>query len=527
MANTRPNIIVILVDDMGFSDIGCFGAEIATPNLDALAAQGVRQTQFYNCARCCPTRASLQTGCHPHRAGIGHMVNDNGHPSYRGFLREDLPTVAERLRAVGYCTWMSGKWHVGGEYPVHQSEKWSMAGDPGHPIPTQRGFDRYYGTLCGAGSYFTPQTLFDQDHFVDLRTLPKGYYYTDELGVRAAGFVDEAVDAGKPFLGYLTFTAPHWPLHAPEADIAAYRGKYREGWDVLRQRRLRSLVDQGLLPADQALSQRDEKSKPWEEAQDQAWEDERMAVYAAQITAMDRAVGILVDRLKDRGVFEDTLIVFCSDNGGCAEFLREDGKRGVWPEFYGGPQPDGYDCKVGNTPGVAPGSNNTFMSYDLPWSNASNTPFRKFKSWTHEGGISSPLIACWPKGLPAGVIRHSQGHIIDFGATACALAGADGSGMDGVDLTPAWRDGGEVERSEPLCWEHQGHSAVRDGTWKVVRASNAQPWELYDIGADRIEETDLAAKHPEIVARLNAIYEAWAERCGVLPFPLAKQGARG
>jgi arylsulfatase A-like enzyme len=511
MPAPRPNILYILADDLGYSDIGCFGAEISTPALDGLARHGIRQTQFYNNARCCPTRASMITGAYPHRSGVGGMVADSGRPGYRGFIRPDLPTMAERLRQVGYRTWMSGKWHCGGSYDVAHPAQWQAAGDDTHPLPTQRGFDRYYGTLHGAGSYFDPVTLMDQERFVPLNTLPADYYLTDELGRRAVDFIDEAVASGQPFFGYLAFTAPHWPLHAPEADIAPYRGRYGAGWDALRRQRLASLVRDGLLPADQALSERDAAAPAWDAASDQTWQAELMAVYAAQITAMDRAIGTVLDTLRRHGLADDTLIVFCSDNGGCAEFLREDGEAGTWPEFYGGTTRSGSHCEVGNHRGRAPGPAETFMSYELPWANASNTPFRKFKAWTHEGGISSPLVACWPRGLPAGAVRHGQGHIIDLVATGCALAGAPLDGLDGVDLTPLWTGAvPEPERLSPLCWEHQGHAAVRDGRWKIVRATATAGWELYDISADRIEERDLAASHPTIVARLADNWRSWA-----------------
>ncbi len=520
---TRPNILLILADDMGYSDIGCFGAEIRTPVLDDLARRGVRFTQFYNCARCCPTRASLITGAYPHRAGVGAMVGDQGHPGYRGFIRPDLPTVAERLRAVGYTTWMSGKWHCGGNYAVHQPTQWQAAGDATHPTPMQRGFERYYGILHGACSYFDPMTLMDQDRFVMPAELPADYYLTDELGHRAAGFIDRAAATDRPFFGYLAFTAPHWPLHAPEADIAPYRGAYCDGWDALRRARLRRLVAEGLLPEAQALSARDPEAPAWEDEPDPAWQAERMAVYAAQVSAMDRAIGVAVAALRRHDQLDNTLIVFCSDNGGCAEFLREDGEPGKWPEHYTLPTKTGSLCKVGNNRARCPGPAETFMSYDLPWSNASNTPFRKFKAWTNEGGISSPFVACWPRGLPAGAVRHGPAHIVDLAATACVLAGAPTDGLDGVDLGPLAR--GEVAtpvRGEPLCWEHFGQAAIRDGAWKLVRSRGDHPWALYDLIVDRIEEHDRAAEQPEVVARLDAVWQAWARRCGVLPLPIRR-----
>jgi arylsulfatase len=520
---TKPNLLLILADDMGYSDIGCFGSEIHTPVLDDLAARGVRFTQFYNAARCCPSRACLMTGLYPHRAGVGAMVGDSGHPGYRGFVRPDMPTLAERLRDAGYTTWMSGKWHCGGDYAVHRPEQWQAAGDATHPLPTQRGFDRFYGTLAGAGSYFEPPTLMDQERFVPMSELPDDYYLTDELGRRAAGFIDAAAASAQPFFGYLAFTAPHWPLHAAEADIAPYRGRYRDGWDVLRKQRLRRLVDQELLPAEQALSERDAQAPAWETVGNPEWQAELMAVYAAQVTAMDRAIGVAVDALRRNGQLDDTLIVFLSDNGGCAEFLREDGESGKWPEIYSLPTRNGGICKVGNSRDKRPGPSETFMSYELPWANASNTPFRKFKAWTHEGGIRSPFVACWPAGLPAGGIRHAPAHLVDLVATLCALGGASTDDLDGVDLAPVTR--GECDapvRAEPLCWEHFGHAAIRDGEWKLVRAGQEKPWELYNIAADRVEQEDLAGTRPAQVAELAAAWQRWADRCGVLPCPVRR-----
>lgn len=520
--SSSPNILLILADDLGFSDIGCFGAEIRTPVLDELAERGVRMSQFYNCARCCPTRAALLTGVYPHRAGVGAMTGDQGHPGYRGFIRADRPTIAERLRAAGYATWMSGKWHCGGDYAVRDPAQWRrVAGNPTHPLPTQRGFDRYYGILGGACSYFDPVTLMDQDRFVMPAELPADYYLTEELGRRAAGFVAEAAARGRPWFGYLAFTAPHWPLHAPEADIAPYRGRYREGWDALRRQRWERLVAAGLLPAGQALSDRDAEAAAWAAVEPKEWWAELMAVYAAQVTAMDRAIGYAVEAVRRAGQFENTWIVFLSDNGGCAEFLRENGPVGKWPEFYNLPTKSGRRCVVGNNPARRPGGAETFMSYQLPWANASNTPFRKFKAWTYEGGISTPLVACWPAGLPAGVVRHAPGHIVDLVASVCVAGGAAVEDLDGVDLGPVLRGQEAVPaRAEPLCWEHYGHAAVREGDWKLVRAGQQQPWELYDIGADRIEQCDQAATRPAIVARLAAAWQCWADRCGVLPLPI-------
>jgi arylsulfatase len=521
----RPNILYILVDDMGWSDLGCFGAEIPTPHLDALAARGIRGTGFTNSARCCPTRACLLTGQHPHSAGIGNMTRDSDLPAYRGFLREDTATIAETLRAHGYATWLSGKWHVGGDYAVAIRSQWDQAGDATHPLPTQRGFDRYYGTLCGAGSYFNPPCLMEQDRLV--AGVGPDYHLTDELGTRAAGFIAEAAAAGKPFFGYLAFTAPHWPLHARPADIAANR-RYADGWDALRERRWARQAELGIREASWGLSPRDDGSRPWAAAPDHAWEAERMAVYAAQVMAMDRAVGRVLAELAARGLTEDTIIVFCSDNGGCAEFLREDGPAGKWPEMYSLPTNRGTHCKVGNRRTVMPGPAETFMSYDLPWANASNTPFRKFKAWTFEGGCATPLIACWPAGgVVGGRIVRGFGNVVDLAATAYDAAGATPltrrNGLPipapaGRSLLPVWRgERAEVWGEDPFCWEHIGHAAARRGAWKIVRTKDEHPWELYDLATDRCEQHDLAAERPELVARLDTDWQTWADAVGVYP----------
>ena len=521
----ETNFLIMLADDMGYSDIGCFGSEIKTPHLDQLAQGGVRMTNMRNCARCCPTRASLLTGSYPHQAGIGAMTRPHTHPAYQGWLRDDVATTAEVLKEAGYATWCSGKWHVGGDYAVHNRDQWNAAGDERHPLPTQRGFERYYGTLCGAGSYFQPPCMMDQDSFVE--TFPEDYHYTDATAAHACNFIDEAVASERPFYGYCAFTAPHWPLHATEEDIAAYRGQYDGGWDALRRKRFQALQSHGLISADTEISPRDEKSYHWEDAEHPQWEAERMAVYAAQITQMDRGIGAIIDRIKAHGIFEDTVLVFISDNGGCAEYLREDGDAQAWPEIYSLPTNRGTMCKVGNRPHIMPGPAETFMSYDLPWANASNVPFKKFKAWTHEGGMATPCVVHWPNGnLPANAIQHGFGHIMDLAATiedACGLAhpteraGVPLQPLAGRSLLPLWRDEQEeVWTDQPVCWEHYGHAAVRLNGWKLVRTSYEGPWELYNLNQDPTELTDLSATYPEKVTELSKQWDEWSAQVGVL-----------
>ncbi len=535
---TRPNVVLILVDDMGYSDIGCYGSEIHTPNLDRLANRGVRFSQMYNCARCCPTRASLLTGLYPHQAGIGNMVGDMGvGPAYQGYLRDDCVTLAEVLGAAGYRTLMSGKWHVGGGYAANHPETWAPGTKP-YPIPTQRGFDEYYGMLSGGGSYFNPPYMMRGERLV----YPAGpdYYLTDDISEQAVRMIREtaretagatppaggAIDGEKqPFFLYVAYTAPHWPLHAMPEDIARYEGRYRQGWDALRSARHEELKGLGVLDPKWPISPRDEKAPPFDDLDParRDWEDLRMAVYAAQVDRMDQGVGRILDELRRLRIEDDTIVMFLSDNGGCAEFLAEDTNKPE-PFRYNIPTWDGRPMTVGNIPGLRPGSDTTFMSYDLPWANASNSPFRMFKHWVHEGGISTPFIVHWPAGLGTQPrMCHSQAHVMDIMATLVEVTGAPypqehhGTAiqpLEGESFLPALR-GSSWQRERPLFWEHHGNRAVRDGQWKLVQKEGA-PWELHEMEADRTEVNDLAAAEPGRAQDLHAMYDEWARRCGVL-----------
>jgi arylsulfatase A-like enzyme len=518
--DTRPNIIVILVDDMGFSDIGCFGSEIQTPNIDALAQDGVRFTQMYNCARCCPTRASILTGLYPHQAGVGHMVSNYGMPAYQGYLRDDCVTIAEVLKGAGYRTLLSGKWHVGGGYQANRPETWSP-GTPEHPTPVQRGFDEHYGMLGGGGSYFNPPYMIDNSTIVH----PGGeeYYLTDDITDHAVSMIERNAAVDNPFFLYVGYTAPHWPLHALPEDIAKYEGSYRSlGWDGVRTRRHEELKGLGILDPRWPISARDEQAPPWSDVREKDWEDRRMAVYAAQVDRMDQGVGRIMQALRDHGVEEDTIVMFLSDNGGCAEFLAEDTNRKE-PFRYNIPTPDGRPMRVGNTPAIDPGPDDTFMSYDLPWANASNSPFRLFKHWVHEGGIATPLLVRWPKRAQPGAVVHRPSHVVDIMATCVEAAGAsypterNGTSiqpMEGESLLPVLNGDGGAER-QTLFWEHEGNRAVRKDNWKIVSKYPGK-WELYDMQRDRTETDDLSAKYPDTVKTLEREYLEWAARVGVV-----------
>ena len=518
----RPNILIILADDMGFSDIGCYGSEIATPNIDRLAASGLRFTQFYNNARCSPTRASLISGLYPHQAGAGVLDGDLGFPGYHGHLTDHTVTIAEVLRGAGYHTFMTGKWHLGTRAP------WR---------PLDRGFENYYGILVGVDHYFHPGGLFDEQ--TKVTSFPEGFYLTDAIGQRAVRYIDEAAaqHRDQPFFGYIAFTSPHWPLHAPAEDIARYRGKYMCGWDVIRQQRLDKMKQLGIVPPDTKLSPHspaypgfgqgppdtNDPTPAWDSLDDDRKRDMdlRMAVYAAQIDRMDQNVGRILAALEKDKLLDNTLILFLSDNGGC-------GEESIFG-FDGGPfWLRQHKRKAGQpiTKGTI-GAADSYSSYGMCWANASNTPFRMYKHFVHEGGIATPLIAHWPAGIPSrGEIRTDViGHVIDLLPTCADVAGAtypkQRNGQDvlppeGESFLPALQ-GKPLSRQRPLFWEHEGNRAVRDGNWKLV-SRYGHPWELYDLSTDRAELNDVAAKEPSRVQTMSQQYENWAKRCGVLPF---------
>jgi len=503
--NRRPNILLILNDDMGYSDLGCYGGEIRTPTLDRLAADGLRFTQFYNTARCCPSRASLLTGLHPHQADVGHMVGDDGIDGYRGDLSRRAVTIAEALRPAGYRTTMSGKWHV-----AHSLT------DPGN-WPNDRGFDDHYGIINGADSYYDPMYL--KRNGAGVRA-EDDYYLTDALSDEAVRQIREHVAQypDQPFFQYLAYTAPHWPLHAREEDIARYRGCYDEGWDALREERLQRMIELGILDPGSELTARDPTQPPWEEAEHKAWQVRRMEVYAAQIDRMDQGIARVIAALEATGQLDNTLILFLADNGGCAEEITADWN---WGQTTRGGDP----VRVGNDPSVMPGAEDTYQSYGVPWANASNTPFREYKHWVHEGGIATPLIVHWPAGIAdRGELRCAPAQLPDIMATCLDIAGVEYpeeynghaiQPLEGFSLRPSFEKDEPVR--ETLYWEHEGNAAVRRGRWKLVR-KHPGPWELYDMDTDRSELHDLAARYPDKVSELETLYEDWTKRCHVLPW---------
>lgn len=536
----RPNIVVILSDDMGFSDIGCYGGEIETPHLDALAKEGLRFTQFYNTARCCPTRAALLTGLYPHQAGVGHMMADKGLDGYRGDLNRRCVTIAEALKPAGYATYAVGKWHVTRRArPLTAENKYNW--------PLQRGFDRYYGTIQGGGSYWDPAALVRDNEFVspwnDSHYQPADpYYYTDAISEHAVRFIAEHQQraAEQPFFLYVAYTAAHWPMHAREKEIAKYQGRYEAGYEAIRAARLAKAKALGVIDPKTELSA---PAGDWQAVKNKKFETRCMEVYAAMIDSMDQGIGRVVGELRKHGQLENTLLLYLQDNGGCAENVGRSGEfqprpdRPTLPpisrnELQHESPPkqtrDGYPVRQGY--GVLPGPGDTFIAYGQSWANVSNTPFREYKHWVHEGGISTPLIAHWPNSIPA--LRRNQlvntpAHLIDIMATCIDLAGADYPAehagekvqpLEGVSLRPLF-DGKTMARKEPIFFEHEGNRAVRDGQWKLVAKGPLGAWELYDIESDRTEMHDLAAKLPEKREELIKKWEAWAQRAKVLPWP--------
>ena len=537
-ADSGPSIVVILSDDMGFSDIGCYGGEINTPHLDSLAAGGLRFTQFYNTARCCPTRASLLTGLYPHQAGVGHMMEDKGLDGYRGDLARNCVTIAEALRPAGYKSYAVGKWHV---------TRHAAADGPKHNWPLARGFDRFYGTIHGAGSFYDPSSLVRDNTMIsayaDPEYKPQAYYYTDAIADHAVRFIGEhAKDHGEePFFLYVAFTAAHWPMHALPEDIAKYEGKYDVGYEPIRQARLAKAAKLGLVDPQQGMTL---GVAAWDTVKDKQWETRCMEVYAAMIDRMDAGVGKIVAELKRTGKLDNTLILYLQDNGGCAEPMGRSGNPQhpniarpdeptlppLAPEAFitGGSVPaqtrDGFPVRMGNK--VMPGPADTYVAYGRGWASVSNTPFREYKHWVHEGGVSTPLIAHWPARIKdRGQLRAQPGHLVDIMATCLDVAGAkypsEHAGekippLAGTSLLPAFDD--QPLNRDAIYWEHEGNRAIRVGKWKLVAKGPGGKWELYDISADRTERHDLAAMESQRVSELSAKWEAWAKRSQVLPW---------
>lgn len=533
--STRPNIIVIMSDDMGYSDIGAYGGEIRTPTLDSLAAasSGKKFSQFYNTARCCPSRASLLTGLYPHQAGIGHLINNTGHIGYGDHLTSDTITLPEALKQAGYGTYMSGKWHMAPRSydPIKDKQHW----------PRQRGFDRFYGTIAGSGSFYDPGTLTRDDKYIsplaDPEYKPKDFYYTDAISDNAIKFVSDHLDksADKPFFLYVAYTSAHWPIQAPQDEIDAYKGHYAAGYEAIHSARIDRLKTLDLLPN---LGTWAKPIGDWSKAGNKPVKERLMEAYAAMVTRMDKGIGKLINTLEQRGAHDNTLVFYLQDNGGCAEdpWPKTETKKvpetplkpeDIQPKPMADYTRDGKGVRTGHD--VMAAQADTQVAYLEEWANVSNSPFRLYKHFMHEGGISTPLIAYWPAVIKATTdtkIVRTPAHLIDLAPTILEAAGATQptarkgvkvQPIEGVSLLPLLKDSGPVSRGVPLFWEHEGNRAVRTDKWKLVATSEQGPWELYDMTTDRGEMNDLASEHPDVVKDLAVQWDAYADRARVRP----------
>ncbi len=487
--NTAPNIIIILADDMGFSDLGCTGSEIETPNLDKLAAEGALFTNFYNTSRCCPSRTSLLTGQYQWDAGMGHMTRPLGNlPEYQGYINSKSITIAEALKQKGYQTFMSGKWHVG-----EQRHMW----------PDKRGFDQFYGVPSGGGLYYYPSPFYERSVFWNGEQVhPDSNWYSTE------GFTDYTVDYIKnqrkkdqPFFIYQAYIAPHFPLQAKKGDIEKYRNLYTHGYDSIRAARFKKQIALGIFP---------DSSQPsapaymaWNELENPNNEAHKMTVYAAMVDCMDQNIGRIMETLEKEGIAENTIICFLSDNGACSRKFNE-------------------------TPDAEIGTRHSNAAYG-DWYNVSNTPYRKFKREEHEGGIITPMIINWPKGIKnKGQLIRSPAHISDFMPTMLEIVGANypshynGNKLDSLDgksFAHLLEDSTKTDTTRTLFWEHEGNRAVRQGYWKLVAAHNEE-WELYQLKKDPFETENLINTYPKIASSLLVKYKTWAKKHKVANWPI-------
>ncbi|NDV81742.1 arylsulfatase [Bacteroides sp. 51] len=550
-AQDRPNIILIMSDDMGYSDIGCYGGVIETPALDNLANKGLQYMQFYNTARSCPSRASLMTGLHPHQTGIGHMTDNRGEDGYRGDLNNSCVTIGEVLKSNGYETFAVGKWHM---------TRFMKKDGTKHNWPLQRGFDHYYGTIAGGGSFYDPQTLCRGNEYItpenDPEYKPETFYYTNAITDNAIKFLEKRNDR-QPFFMYVAYTSAHWPMQVLEEDIEPYKGRFDQGWEELRKEKYKKMQQQGILDKKWALSI-DETVGKWDEAKDKKFETRLMEVYAGMVSNLDKNIGRLVSYLERTNQLENTIIVFLQDNGGCAEPL---GRQPQKPTAVKVPQGkelipmekdelqtrlipyrtrDGRPVMQGV--GTMAGGPDTYIAYGKGWAYASNTPFREYKHWVHEGGISTPLIVHWPARIKASKNnkRWQPGQLPDIMATFLdasqstypeTFKGIDITPYQGISLMPSFSKD-KFNYTRPLYWEHEGNRAIRSGKWKLVYKSAHEEtediplsaWSLYDMENDRTEQHDLAAKYPERVKEMAAQWEEFAIRCHVKPWPHQLKG---
>jgi arylsulfatase A-like enzyme len=530
--DNRPNIVLIMADDLGFSDVGCYGSEIQTPNIDYLAAHGIKFTRFYNTSRCCPTRASLLTGLYNQRAGIGNMTDKEDEPGYLGHLSENSITLAEVLKSAGYHTAMSGKWHVSntiGQKDAKEQMKW-LNHQSEHPefsplaqYPTNRGFEKFFGTIWGVIDYFDPFSLVSGT--TPIKDVPKNYYHTDAINDTAATYIKQFSKDDKPFFLYVAENAPHWPLMALPEDIAKYKDTYKIGWDSIRVRRYRRLVKAGIIdPSKAPLSTRFQNDLKWENNPDKEWDAAAMAVHAAMIDRMDQGIGRIIKALKESGKLDNTLIIFLSDNGASNENCTAYGPGFDRPDQTRSGEKIVYDLKKQ----IIPGLETSYASIGQRWANVANTPYRYWKAESYEGGVHTPMIAYWPKGITAkpGSVSEQLGHVKDFMATFIEIAKAKYPAQykghsilptQSMSLAASFK--GKTTADEPLFNEHYGARYVRYQGWKMVSLAKDSTWSLYRIKDDETENNDVSVANPDKVKQLAAMWHKWAAENNVYPKP--------
>ncbi|MGB6041611.1 MAG: arylsulfatase, partial [Pirellulales bacterium] len=515
-ATTPPNIVLIMVDDMGWSDLGCYGGEVRTPNVDRLAQGGLRFTQFYNNGKCCPTRASLLTGLYPHRTGVGRMTFDVKLPGYRGELNRQCATIAELLGKNGYRTAMVGKWHLSRtdmleghlRHLNNQQIRETFSDLEGYPVG--RGFEEHYGIVWGVANYFDPFSLVHNTEAV--RNVPDDYYITDAITDHAVQFLEKYTQGVEPLFLYVAYSAPHWPLHARPEDIKKYEHTYDAGWRAVRQARYERQIEMKLIdPETTQLSDGVGTQQGWDDTKLKPWESRCMEVHAAMIDRVDQGVGRIVDKLAELNLQDDTLILFLSDNGASPERPGAPGFDRVSETR------DGRKCTYFGDDDykktIMPGSDVTHAGIGQRWANVANAPFRFWKGHGFEGGICTPLVVHWPNGLQTqpGQITDQPGHVIDFMPTFLELANVTYPNefqghplvpLDGKSLLPILR-GQQRDGHENLFFEHYGRRGMRGGDWKLVAFGADEKWQLYDLAHDRGETTDLAKEHPDKVQALS------------------------
>lgn len=522
-----------MADDMGYSDLGCYGGEIHTPNIDYLANNGIRYTQFYNTSRCCPTRASLLTGLYNHQAGIGKMTDAEDEPGYRGHLTENTVTLAEVLKSAGYQTGMTGKWHVSNtnvqKNPQEQLDWLNHKKDYGDfaPIsqyPTSRGFDKYFGNIWGVVDFFDPFSLVSGTKPV--KEVPKNYYHTDAISDTTVAYIKSFAKTSSPFFIYVAETAPHWPLMALPEDIAKYKDTYKPGWEAIRKARYRKMSKLGLIDSTKTkLSKRWQDNLTWANNPDKDWDARAMAVHAAMIDRMDQGIGRMIKTLRETGQLDNTLILFLSDNGASPENCAAYGPGFDRPNETRDGRKIVYDLKKQ----VLPGAQTSYASIGQRWANVANTPYAFWKAESYEGGIRTPLVAFWPKGITAqkGSYSTQVGHVMDFMKTFLDLTGAAYPATfkghtitptTGVSLLPSFSGKASIGH-ETLFNEHFGARYARSGNWKLVSSSRDSTWSLFNLATDKSETQDLAARYPEKVRQLQGLWQQWASAHQVFPKP--------